>query len=252
MRRNARSRTVYFVGPSLRWNEVWAADPAADIRPPAAHGDVYRAVVGGARTIVLIDGFFEAVRAVWHKEILWAIDHGCRLIGAASMGALRAAECAAFGMEPVGTIADDYVSGRRTSDGDVVLLHGGPDDGWVNLSEPLVNIDATITGLKDHRLLSDDESNGLRAVARRTFYADRTLARVVDVAADGLLIPRRRVAGILRDGRRFHVDQKAVDARLAVDQAVARSELRRPTFVFASTSYWRRAVEALGDSEEDL
>jgi hypothetical protein len=252
MRKNASSRTVYFVGPSVRWSEVWAADPDADIRPPAAHGDVYRAARGGARTIVLIDGFFEAVRAVWHKEILWAIDHGCRLIGAASMGALRAAECAAFGMESVGMIADDYVSGRRTSDGDVVLLHGGPDDGWINLSEPLVNVDATITRLEDDGLLSGDESDGLRTVARRTFYADRTLARVVDGAADSLLIPRRRAAGILRAGRCLRVDQKAIDARLAVDQAVARSEPRRPTFVFASTSYWRRAVEDLGDSEEAL
>ena len=86
-KRDVGARTVYFVGPTLRCAEVTAIDPDAVVCPPAAHGDVYRVATGCARTIVIIDGLFEAVRAIWHKEILWALDQGCRLIGAASMGA---------------------------------------------------------------------------------------------------------------------------------------------------------------------
>ena len=52
--------------------------------------------------IGLIDGYFERVPSVSHKEILWAMSQGIVVIGAASMGALRAAELAPFGMLGVG------------------------------------------------------------------------------------------------------------------------------------------------------
>ena len=61
--------------------------------------------------IGLIDGYFDGVPAVAHKEILWALDQGIRVLGAASMGALRAAELAPFGMEGVGAIWRDYADG---------------------------------------------------------------------------------------------------------------------------------------------
>ncbi|RUX88390.1 hypothetical protein EN930_18015 [Mesorhizobium sp. M7A.F.Ca.CA.004.11.2.1] len=75
---------------------------AFDIAPPARCGDVMRAVLEGRKVIGLIDGLFESGPAVWHKEILFALDAGCRLLGAASMGALRAAECWQFGMIGIG------------------------------------------------------------------------------------------------------------------------------------------------------
>jgi hypothetical protein len=236
---------VYFVGPSLPASDVRTIDPRAVILPPAAHGDVYRATSDGARTIVVIDGLFENVRALWHKEILWAITQGCRVIGAASMGALRAAECARFGMEPVGRIAADYVSGRRTSDGDVAVVHAGADDGWMALSEPLVNIDATLANLKLRGLVSDEEVDVLRRSARSIFYPDLTWAHVVTVAGDRRALPPGRVARVLHDGRRLRVDQKAIDTRLAVHRASAHGVRRRPAFEFSATSYWRRGIEAL-------
>ena len=69
-----------------------------------SQGDVYRATLDQVQTIAIIDGYFDRVPAVWHKEILWALNMGIRVIGAASMGAIRAAELAPFGMEGVGRI----------------------------------------------------------------------------------------------------------------------------------------------------
>ena len=54
--------------------------------------------------IAIIDGYFERMAAVWHKEILVALEKGIAVWGAASMGALRAAELAPFGMVGVGAI----------------------------------------------------------------------------------------------------------------------------------------------------
>ena len=39
----------------------------------------------------VIDGAFLSGPAVWHREIIWALSQGVQVLGAASMGALRAA-----------------------------------------------------------------------------------------------------------------------------------------------------------------
>ncbi|MEJ0097006.1 MAG: TfuA-like protein [Bauldia sp.] len=51
-----------------------------------------KAVLAGASVIGLVDGVFENVASVWHKEILYALSEGVQVFGAASMGALRAAD----------------------------------------------------------------------------------------------------------------------------------------------------------------
>ena len=68
------------------------ADPDFAWHPPAAAGDLLRLLPDPPATLCLIDGYFDARPSVWHKEILLLIEAGVRVFGAASMGALRAAE----------------------------------------------------------------------------------------------------------------------------------------------------------------
>ena len=96
--------TTVFAGPSIDAATIAAAVPGATIAPPAARGDVWLAVESGAEVIGLIDGYFEHVPAVWHKELLDALERGCHVFGSSSMGALRAAELAPFGMVGVGSV----------------------------------------------------------------------------------------------------------------------------------------------------
>lgn len=56
----------------------------------------------------IVDGSFHQTRAVRHKEILALIDAGVTVLGAASMGALRAAELDTYGMIGVGRVYDDF------------------------------------------------------------------------------------------------------------------------------------------------
>ena len=72
--------------------------------------------------IGIIDGGFEYTAPVWHKEILYALSAGTRVLGAASMGALRAAECHSFGMTGVGSIFKEYRDGTRIDDSDVAQI----------------------------------------------------------------------------------------------------------------------------------
>ena len=58
------------------------------------------------RQSLIIDGSFQSQPAVRHKEILWALSRGIPVIGAASMGALRAAELYPSYAEALGSSID--------------------------------------------------------------------------------------------------------------------------------------------------
>src|SRR5699024_12171240 len=90
---------------------------------PARLGSVWHAVQRGHRRIAVVDGVFGNQPAVWHKEILFALAQGCTVIGAASMGALRAVELAPYGMIGVGAIYRLYRRGAIVDDAEVALLH---------------------------------------------------------------------------------------------------------------------------------
>ncbi|OYW12122.1 MAG: hypothetical protein B7X34_02220, partial [Acidobacteriia bacterium 12-62-4] len=68
-------------------------------------------------------GYFEQRLSVWHKEILWAMEAGIAVYGASSMGALRAAELAAYGMRGVGAIFEKFHSGEWLDDDEVAVSH---------------------------------------------------------------------------------------------------------------------------------
>ncbi|OXM75052.1 hypothetical protein CF166_00135 [Amycolatopsis sp. KNN50.9b] len=102
-RKEADLHGCVFVGPTLGAGE---AERVAGLTalPPASAGDVYRAVEAGYRTLLLIDGYFHQVPSVQHKEILYALHQGLAVFGCSSMGALRAAELADFGMVGIGRV----------------------------------------------------------------------------------------------------------------------------------------------------
>ncbi|MBV9280357.1 MAG: TfuA-like protein, partial [Chloroflexi bacterium] len=127
--------TAYiFLGPTLAVEEAQCVLDAV-YHPPVSQGDVYRASLHHPSAIGIVDGSFEMVPAVWHKEILWAMTRGIHVFGAASMGALRAAELAAFGMEGVGAIFEAYCRGFLEDDDEVAVRHGPAQVGYRSQSE---------------------------------------------------------------------------------------------------------------------
>ncbi|HSN28898.1 MAG TPA: TfuA domain-containing protein, partial [Kofleriaceae bacterium] len=129
-------KTIVFVGPTLR--DVTLA--GAEVRPPAGVGDVLRASRERVQRIAIIDGYFERMAAVWHKEILVALDRGIEVWGAASMGALRAAELDVFGMRGVGTIYRAFKRGELVRDDEVAVAHLPGEVGYRPVSDALVNL----------------------------------------------------------------------------------------------------------------
>src|ERR1051326_4602486 len=101
---------IVFSGPSLPPSKAPVV-AGVEWRPPVRQGDLYKAALSRPALIGVIDGTFELVPTVWHKEILWAMAHGIHVYGAASIGALRAAELDTFGMQGIGRIYEAYRNG---------------------------------------------------------------------------------------------------------------------------------------------
>jgi hypothetical protein len=232
-----------FVGPSLAGASTGTALGDFRRRPPAQRGDLYRAVCQGVRVIGLIDGYFHTVPSVLHKEILWALHQGCAVYGAASLGALRAAELHGYGMAGVGAIFADFRDGRLWRDDEVALSHGPAELGFPPLSEPLVNIRATLAHAVAAQRIDAARAGELIAAAAGLFYADRSLeaaARVHRAAKPATALSPEELRWLI-DHR---VDQKAADAREML--TVMRGDLERgslpvpPPFAFEDTAFFAR------------
>lgn len=224
---------VIFVGPSLPDAKAFA-DSTMVIRPPACQGDVVRALEDGATAIGLVDGQFEFVAPVWHKELLFALSRGVPVFGAASMGALRAVECQVYGMVGVGRIFEDYASGRREEDADVALLHGPAELGYLALSVPLVNADATIMAAIGYGIIDKEEALRLSQAARRVFFKDRTWRRVAEAADMDTGQVRALVAKAWTDQKR----QDAIELMRVI--ADAPSQAHMVDWSFNATPLWRK------------
>ncbi|HEX3855396.1 MAG TPA: TfuA domain-containing protein, partial [Polyangiaceae bacterium] len=126
-----------------------------------------------------MDGYFACVAAPWHKEILYAMSQGCAVFGAASMGALRAAELAPFGMVGVGEIFRAFVTGDLMDDDEVALVHAPQEDGYRALSEPMANIRATIARAFLEGVIRESLADDLLLVAKGLLYTQRSYDRVL-------------------------------------------------------------------------
>ena len=206
-----RSRDiVVFLGPSLDRAGAEAV-LAADYRPPARRGDVFRAAEEGARIIGIIDGVFFQDSAVGHKEVLRVLEMGVYVVGASSMGALRAAELLPFGMEGVGEIFRLYRDCVLISDDEVALIFDPISYG--PLSEPLVNIRDNVLAAEKGGYI-DDEAAALILEAASSLYFPKRSYDLVLEAAEGLdEEDREGFRRFLASGRR---DLKRKDAVLAL------------------------------------
>ncbi|WDZ79487.1 TfuA-like protein (plasmid) [Ensifer adhaerens] len=229
---------IVFVGPTLP--DAHRPGGPINLRPPAVQGDILRATERGATAIGLIDGNFEQVAPVWHKEILYALTRGVQVFGAASMGALRAAECAPFGMVGIGEVYRQYAQGERVDDADVALIHGPAELGYLPLTLPLVNVDMTLRRLRDRQLLSAETVAAVGTAAAAIFYKERTWAAVVERALLPASIDRARLADLLATE---FVDQKRIDALHLLDalhNAPNQRTVVARDWEFNSTSLWKR------------
>jgi hypothetical protein len=242
---------VIFAGPSMPPPSL----PIAEIewRPPVRQGDLYLAALSRPAIIGVADGYFEIVPTVWHKEILWAMSQGIHVYGAASIGALRAAELTDFGMKGIGHIYRQFLAGQLTDDDEVAVLHGPEEVDYVQVTDAMVNVRATIDRALQLGIVEPAFAAGLVSIGKSLFYKDRTYEAILNAATQQGLAPEaaRRFAAWLPCEK---IDQKRIDANemlQAITAHIAGGVIPlQVSFEFSHTFAWeeaRRRIEMARD-----
>jgi len=166
--------SVYvFLGPSLPAARARALFDV-EVLPPVQQGDVLRLLPQRPEAIGIVDGYFEVIPAVWHKEILVALAEGVHVFGASSMGALRAAELHEFGMVGIGKVFEWYRDEILTGDDEVAVAHASEEFGYRSMSDALVDIrDACAAGVSAN-ILTQELANQLVNISKERYFAERS------------------------------------------------------------------------------
>jgi len=236
-------KTVIFLGPSLSVQEARETLDAVYL-PPAEQTDFLTATVNHKPDVIgLVDGMFSQSLSVWHKEILYALDQGIRVYGASSMGALRAAETSTYGMIGVGEIYRQFASGELQDDDEVALSHAPADQGYRKVSEPMVNIRATLIAAELAGVIDAAGRAQLTAIGKRIYFAERSFPAIWREAANEGF-NQSTLDALSRFVSASYVDQKKQDALLLLRTirdlplAPPNPEAHRKTFTFNRSSFF--------------
>lgn len=176
-------RPVIFVGPSISRDLVLDAMPHARIESPIGRGDLARLRQEGTQEFLIIDGVFGQELAVAPSEIVAVLRDGAHICGAASLGAIRAAECFPAGMKGVGAVYRLYRL-RVLCNDDEVAVAVAPTLGYTAVSVALVDVRFTLLTALRGGMLSRDRARAVLTAAKQMHFSERqwdTIFRSADV-----------------------------------------------------------------------
>ncbi|WP_223217183.1 TfuA-like protein [Rhizobium cauense] len=203
---------VVFLGPSAPASDILAILPDAIIRPPAQRGDLYAYRILKHTHFLILDGAFGGVLAISPREVVDVVSDGAVLIGASSMGALRAADCSPAGMRGVGLIYRLFRTRLISSEDEVAVQYHG-ERPFPPLTEPLVNVRIAARRANRLGLIATTDAEKITAAAQLLHFTQRSWSRVVKEAGSHV---SPEAFSFLRN-----VDVKRTDAVLAANYVAA-------------------------------
>jgi len=209
-----KARAVIFTGNSISHEDA-KKFLRANYQPPVRRFQLDKFVQKGYKIIGIIDGIFFDRAAVGHREILSALDAGVKVVGGASMGALRASELDTHGMIGVGKIYGWYRDGIIESD-DEVAVSTNPDT-FEPISAPLVNIRETLKAALTAGIINEKEHNDLLGLAINTYYPDRSYLGLIKEGIKKGMIPEEKMNSVLGFCAAKGIDVKKEDAILVLE-----------------------------------
>lgn len=175
-------KIIIYTGLSIPFDEAREIlDSTDDVeviyRRPVKRGDLGHDIKENPDIIGIIDGVFHQNSAVGHREILNVLKKGIKVIGASSMGALRASELDSLGMIGVGYCYEQYSTGKVTSDDDVAVMLDSKT--LEALSVPLISMNYVFENALSKNIITSDEKEELSQIAKSTFYPKRNYAQTL-------------------------------------------------------------------------
>lgn len=176
-------KIIIYTGLSLSFDESKEIlDSHDDVeviyKRPIKRGDLGHDMKENPDIIGIIDGVFHQNSSVGHKEILNVINSGVTVVGASSMGALRASELDSLGMTGIGYVYEQYATGKVASDDDVAVMLDS--ETLEALSEPLINMNYVFTNAVRENIITQDQKDELIKIAKSTFYPKRNYSQTLN------------------------------------------------------------------------
>jgi hypothetical protein len=168
-------KPLIFFGPSITKTAVDSIVDAAHA-PPIKRGDL--AAVDNHDIIVILDGEFGQSLSVSPKEILEVLSKGKIVIGASSMGALRASELDRSGMIGIGWVYEHFRRCAIRRDADVALTYAPFD--FAPMTVPMVDVEYWLERSSESGLVGSKARTRLLKAARDIFFADRSMETLMD------------------------------------------------------------------------
>lgn len=209
-------KAVIFTGPSLSHDEARKIFDKADYRPPIKRGDALKALKDGAKILGIIDGVFLQDVAISPREIIEVLREGVIVVGGGSIGALRAAELCELGMIGVGEIFRMFKDGELESDDEVAVVVN--PETFEAVSEPLVNIRATLSALVSKDLIDAEKRDRLIEIAKRLHYSRRSYEILIEEAIREGFIAKSEAEKLLKLIEENKIDLKKLDAIKVVEK----------------------------------
>ncbi|MGC7101405.1 TfuA-like protein [Amycolatopsis lurida] len=219
-----------FAGPSIPGARVRELLPGAEVHPPIGHGAVFGLDLAAGDVLAIVDGLFYLNAAVRHKEILAVAERGVRVVGGASMGALRAAELRGHGMRGAGRVYRMYRDGEIDGDDEVALAHATAEHGYRPMSLALVAVrEAVREAVARGRF---DAAAGRRLVEglRCLHFPERTVFLLREIGRDAG-IPETELDALVRALDGTEPDVKRRDAELVLREVLEPARFEKPRFV---------------------
>jgi hypothetical protein len=151
-------------------------------------------------------------------------------------------------MEGIGLIFEAYRDRELTDDDEVALRHAPAEGGYTPLSEPMVNIRATLGAAVTDAALSATTADALENLAKAMFYPHRSFASMIEAGAHAGL-PATELQALTAWLPLGAVDQKRDDALALLDAISERLSAglaaKRTDFDLQWTTYWDALVNTL-------
>ena len=176
-------KIIIYTGLSLSFDEAKEIlDSHDDVeviyKRPIKRGDLGHDIKENPDIIGIIDGVFHQNSSVGHKEILNVINKGITVVGASSMGALRASELDTLGMTGIGYVYEQYATGKVASDDDVAVMLDS--ETLEALSEPLINMEYVFENAVRENIITENQKDELIKIAKSTFYPKRNYSQTLN------------------------------------------------------------------------
>jgi hypothetical protein len=173
------NKPIIFLGPSMSTEKAKSIFDA-EYRPPAKKGDFLRlGLLSEISMVGLVDGMFmqdypptpiEVYQLVAKKNII--------VVGAASLGALRAVELERFGMIGIGKIFELYRTGKVNADDEVAVTFD--ETSYKLQSEAMIDIRFNLFLAEKRGIISTHIRKMLSHVAKKVYFPLRNYNDILD------------------------------------------------------------------------